>query len=46
MVALGLGGVALLVWPGPVAWELCAGLIVILTAWLARQQWAFYKKHL
>ena len=39
MVALGLGGVALLVWPGPVAWELCAGLIVILTAWLARQQW-------
>jgi hypothetical protein len=46
MVALGLGGVALLVWPGPVAWELCVGLMVILTAWLARQQWAFYKKHL
>ena len=46
MAVLGLGGVALLVWPGPVAWELCAGLIAILTAWLARQQWAFYKKHL
>ena len=46
VVALGLGGVALLVWAGPVAWELCVGLMVILTAWLARQQWAFYKKHL
>ncbi len=46
MVALGLGGVALLVWPGPVAWELCAGLIVILAGGLARVQWAFYKKHL
>ena len=46
MVALGLGGVMLLVWPGPVAWELCAGLIVIVTGGLARVQWAFYKKHL
>ena len=46
LVALGLGGLALLIWPGPVAWELCVGLMVILTAWLARQQWAFYKKHL
>ena len=46
MVALGLGGVMLLVWPGSVAWELCAGLIVIVTGGLARVQWAFYKKHL
>ena len=46
MAVLGLGGVALLVWPGPVAWELCAGLIVVVTGGLARQQWAFYKKHL
>jgi hypothetical protein len=46
IVVLGLGGVALLVWPGPVAWELCAGLIVIVTGGLARMQWAFYKKHL
>ena len=46
LVALGLGGVALLVWPGPVAWELCAGMIVSATGGLARLQWAFYKKHL
>jgi len=46
MAALELGGVALLVWLGLVASELCAGLIVILTALLARQHWAFYKKHL
>jgi hypothetical protein len=29
-----------------VAWELCAGLIVVVTGGLARMQWAFYKKHL
>ena len=46
MVVLGLGGLALLVWPGPVAWELCAGMIVSATGGLARMQWAFYKKHL
>jgi len=46
MAVLGLGGVVLSVWPGPVAWELCAGLIVIVTGGLGRQQWAFYKKHL
>jgi hypothetical protein len=46
MAVLGLGGVVLLVWPGPVAWELCAGLIIIVTGGLAREQWAFYKKHL
>ena len=46
VVALGLGGVALLVWPGPVAWELCSGVIVVVTGGLARMQWAFYKKHL
>jgi len=46
LVALGLGGLALLVWPEPVAWELCAALIVIVTRGLARMQWAVYKKHL
>ena len=46
LVALGLGGLALLVCPGPVAWELCAALIVIVTGGLARMQWAVYKKHL
>lgn len=46
MTVLGLGGVALLVWPGPVAWEQYAGLIVLVTGGLARLQWAYYKKHL
>ena len=46
MVVLGLGGLALLVWPGPVSWELVVGQIVVLTGALARQQWAYYKKHL
>ena len=43
---LGLGGVALLVWPGAVAWATFAGLIVLVTSVLARLQWTFYKKHL
>jgi hypothetical protein len=46
MVMFALGSVALLVWPGSVAWELCADLIVAVTGILARLQWAFYKKHL
>jgi hypothetical protein len=46
MVVLGLGSVVMLVWPGPVAWERCLGLVVALVAWLARQQWSYYKKHL
>ena len=46
MVALGLGGVALLVWPGSVAWELFAGLIAFAIGGMARVQWIFYKKHL
>jgi hypothetical protein len=46
VVVLGLGGVALLIWPGSVAWELGAGVIVAMTGGLARLQWAFYKKHL
>ena len=46
MAVLGLGGVALLVWPEPVAWVKCAGAIIAVTGWLARQQWSFYKKHL
>ena len=46
MAVLGLGGVVLSVWPGPVIWELCAGPIVVVTGGLARQQWAFYKKHM
>lgn len=46
MAVLGLGGVALLVWPGPVEWELCVALIAVVAACLVRQQWAYYKKHL
>ena len=46
VVVLGLGGVALLVWPGAVAWAPCAGLIVLATGALARVQWTYYKKHL
>ena len=46
LAVLGLSGVALLVWPGSVPWGLCAGVIVVVTGGLARQQWAFYKKHL
>lgn len=46
MVVLGLGALGLLVWPGPVAWELFVGWIVTLAGVLARLQWAYYKKHL
>lgn len=46
MAVLGLGGVTLLVWPGPVAWATVVGLIVVVSGALARQQWAYYKKHL
>ena len=37
MSLLGLGGVVLLGWPGPLDLELCAGLITVLTGWLTRQ---------
>jgi integrating conjugative element membrane protein (TIGR03747 family) len=46
VAVLGLGGVALLMWPGRVHWELCAALGVMLTGGLASVQWAYYKKHL
>ena len=43
---LALGTVTLLVWPGAVAWQPYATLLVLGTAALARLQWTFYKKHL
>jgi len=46
MAVLGLGGVTLVIWPGAVAWELSVGVILVVAGGLARQQWAFYKKHL
>ena len=46
LAVLGLGGVALLMWPGPVQWELCVALGALLTGGLASVQWAYYKKHM
>jgi len=46
MAVLGLGGVALLMWPGLVLWEVCVPLGVALTGGLASVQWAYYKKHM
>jgi uncharacterized membrane protein YqjE len=44
ILLMGLVGVVLLVWPGSMAWEHCAGLIVFAIGALARVQWSFYKK--
>jgi hypothetical protein len=46
LALLGLGGAALLMWPGPVRWELVIPLGVALTGGLASVQWAYYKKHM
>lgn len=46
LAVLGLGGLAVLMWPGPVRWQLCAALGVMLTGALASVQWAYYKKHM
>ena len=43
---VGLGGVIVLVWPGPIAWLWVAGAMAGTSAMLARAQWAYYKKHL
>ena len=45
-MALGLGGVALVMWPAPVQWELCMVLGALLSGGLASVQWAYYKKHM
>ena len=46
VAVLGLGGMGLMLWPGPVRAELCVPLGAILLGGLARVQWAYYKKHL
>ncbi|MGB5102042.1 MAG: hypothetical protein WBO04_01820, partial [Steroidobacteraceae bacterium] len=46
LAVLGLGGVALLMWPGPVRWGLCVPLGAASTGGLASVQWAYYKKHM
>jgi hypothetical protein len=45
VVVLALGGAALLLWPAPVAWGLCAGVGAAVVGVLAAGQWAYYKKH-
>jgi hypothetical protein len=45
VVVLALGGAAMLVWPAPVAWGLCAVVGAVVVGLLATGQWAFYKKH-
>ena len=45
VVVLALGGAAMLVWPAPVAWELCAVVAAVVVGSLAAWQWAYYKKH-
>jgi hypothetical protein len=46
VVVLALGGSAVLVWPAPVAWGLCASVAAVLVGVLAAVQWTFYKKHI
>ena len=46
LAVLGLGGLALLMWPGPVHWQLCVPLGALVTGGLASVQWAYYKKHM
>ena len=46
LAVFGLCGVGLLLWPGPVRWELCVPLGAMLAGGLASVQWAYYKKHL
>jgi hypothetical protein len=45
VVVLALGGAVVLVWPAPVAWGLCAGVVAVVVGLLAAGQWAYYKKH-
>lgn len=46
LILLGLGGVALLTWPGTVVWSVCVVLLAMLIGCLAGVQGAYYKKHL
>lgn len=46
VAVLGLGGVGLLLWPGPVRWEPCAPIGAVLAGGLAGVQWTYYKKHM
>ncbi len=46
LAVLGLGGLALLMWPASVHWQLCVPLGALVTGGLASVQWAYYKKHM
>ena len=46
LAVLGLGGLALLMWPAAVHWQLCVPLGALVTGGLASVQWAYYKKHM
>jgi hypothetical protein len=46
LAVLGLGGVALVMWLGPVRWDFCVSLVAALAGGLASMQWAYYKKHM
>lgn len=46
LAVLGLGGLALLMWPAAVHWQLCVPLGALVTGGLASVQWAYYKKHI
>ena len=46
LVALGLGGVVILVWPGTIAWVWVTTGMAASSAILARGQWVYFKKHL
>ena len=48
VAVVGLGSVGLLLWPGPVRWELCVpiGAVMAGGGGLASVQGAFYRKHM
>ena len=46
LAVLGLGGLALLMWPAAVHWQLCVPMGALVTSGLASVQWAYYKKHM
>ncbi|MCD6680739.1 MAG: DUF4400 domain-containing protein [Burkholderiaceae bacterium] len=46
VAVLGLGGVGLLLWPGPVQWELCVPIGAVLAGGMASVQWTYYKRHM
>lgn len=46
VAAVGTGVLAVLIWPGPVDWPVVGIPVTAVVGFLARLQWAYYKKHL